>query len=59
MSRSYTLSHGGGQGRSTRLRTVIVRPGKPNAAASSFLSGTICLPASSEEIIRSCLAADQ
>src|SRR3546814_15164330 len=26
-------------GRSARLPTVIVRPGKPNAAASSFVSG--------------------
>ena len=33
MSRSFTSSHGGGRGRSTRLVTVTVRPGKPNAAA--------------------------
>lgn len=32
------------RGRSTRLMTVSVRPGKPNAAASSFLSGMIREP---------------
>jgi D-erythronate 2-dehydrogenase len=31
-------------GRSTRLMTVAVRPGKPNAAASSFVSGVIREP---------------
>jgi len=31
-------------GRSARLPTVIVRPGKPNAAASSFVSGVIREP---------------
>jgi D-erythronate 2-dehydrogenase len=32
------------RGRSVRLMTVSVRPGKPNAAASSFLSGIIREP---------------
>lgn len=32
------------QGRTVRLMTVAVRPGKPNAAASSFLSGMIREP---------------
>jgi nucleoside-diphosphate-sugar epimerase len=32
------------RGRSVRLMTVVVRPGKPNAAASSFLSGIIREP---------------
>lgn len=32
------------QGRSVRLMTVSVRPGKPNAAASSFLSGILREP---------------
>jgi D-erythronate 2-dehydrogenase len=32
------------RGRSVRLMTVAVRPGKPNAAASSFLSGIIREP---------------
>ncbi len=32
------------QGRSTRLMTVSVRPGKPNGAASSFFSGMIREP---------------
>ena len=32
------------QGRSVRLMTVSVRPGKPNAAASSFLSGMLREP---------------
>ena len=32
------------RGRSVRLMTVTVRPGKPNAAASSFLSGIIREP---------------
>ncbi len=35
---------GFGRGRSTRLMTVSVRPGKPNAAASSFMSGIIREP---------------
>jgi nucleoside-diphosphate-sugar epimerase len=34
------------RGRSVRLMTVSVRPGKPNAAASSFLSGIIREPLS-------------
>jgi nucleoside-diphosphate-sugar epimerase len=36
------------RGRSVRLMTVSVRPGKPNAAASSFLSGIIREPLSGE-----------
>jgi D-erythronate 2-dehydrogenase len=32
------------RGRSVRLMTVVVRPGKPNAAASGFLSGIIREP---------------
>src|SRR6202040_1216745 len=32
------------RGRSVRLATVAVRPGKPNAAASSFVSGIIREP---------------
>ena len=32
------------RGRSVRLMTVAVRPGKPNAAASSFMSGIIREP---------------
>lgn len=32
------------RGRPVRLMTVAVRPGKPNAAASSFVSGIICEP---------------
>src|SRR5262245_27286512 len=36
------------RGRSVRLMTVSVRPGKPNAAASSFLSGIIREPLNGE-----------
>ncbi len=36
-------------GRSVRLPTVVVRPGKPNAAASSFASGIIREPLAGEE----------
>jgi D-erythronate 2-dehydrogenase len=36
------------RGRSVRLMTVAVRPGKPNAAASSFLSGIIREPLAGE-----------
>ena len=36
-------------GRSARLATVVVRPGKPNAAASSFCSGVIREPLHGEE----------
>ncbi|HWD01362.1 MAG TPA: D-erythronate dehydrogenase [Amycolatopsis sp.] len=36
------------RGRSVRLMTVTVRPGKPNAAASSFLSGIIREPLAGE-----------
>jgi nucleoside-diphosphate-sugar epimerase len=36
------------RGRSTRLMTVSVRPGKPNGAASSFLSGMIREPLAGE-----------
>jgi len=32
------------QGRSVRLMTVSVRPGRPNGAASSFLSGMLREP---------------
>src|SRR3546814_5865785 len=35
-------------GRSARLPTVIVRPGKPNAAASSFVSGLFREPLNGE-----------
>lgn len=38
-------------GRSARLMTVTVRPGKPNAAASSFFSGIIREPLAGEEAI--------
>jgi len=45
------------QGRSVRLMTVSVRPGKPNGAASSFLSGMLREPLAGE---RACVpvAAD-
>ena len=36
-------------GRSVRLPTVVVRPGKPNAAASSFASGIIREPLAGED----------
>jgi nucleoside-diphosphate-sugar epimerase len=36
------------RGRSVRLMTVTVRPGKPNAAASSFISGMIREPLNGE-----------
>ena len=36
-------------GRAVRLPTVVVRPGKPNAAASSFASGIIREPLAGEE----------
>ena len=38
-------------GRSARLPTVIVRPGKPNAAASSFASGVIREPLAGVECL--------
>ena len=38
-------------GRSARLMTVTVRPGRPNAAASSFFSGIIREPLAGEESI--------
>jgi D-erythronate 2-dehydrogenase len=38
-------------GRSTRLMTVTVRPGKPNAAASGFLSGIIREPLNGQKAI--------
>jgi nucleoside-diphosphate-sugar epimerase len=38
-------------GRSLRLPTVTVRPGKPNAAASSFASGIIREPVNGEESV--------
>ncbi|GAB3561490.1 SDR family oxidoreductase [Amycolatopsis endophytica] len=39
------------RGRSVRLMTVSVRPGKPNAAASSFLSGIIREPLAGERAV--------
>ncbi len=39
------------RGRSVRLMTVSVRPGRPNAAASSFLSGIIREPLAGERAI--------
>ncbi|EMB6252918.1 D-erythronate dehydrogenase [Serratia marcescens] len=36
-------------GRSLRMPTIVVRPGKPNAAASSFASGIIREPLNGEE----------
>ena len=39
------------KGRSVRLMTVSVRPGKPNAAASSFLSGIIREPLADERSV--------
>src|SRR5262249_39002093 len=38
-------------GRSLRLPTITVRPGRPNAAASSFASGIIREPLNGEEAI--------
>ena len=38
-------------GRSARLMTVSVRPGKPNAAASSFLSGIIREPLAGQDAV--------
>ena len=38
-------------GRSVRLPTIVVRPGKPNAAASSFASGIIREPLAGEEAV--------
>jgi len=38
-------------GHSVRLPTIVVRPGKPNAAASSFASGIIREPLAGEEAI--------
>jgi len=38
-------------GRTARLPTVIIRPGKPNAAASSFASGVMREPLNGEECI--------
>jgi D-erythronate 2-dehydrogenase len=39
------------RGRSVRLMTVSVRPGKPNAAASSFLSGIIREPLAGQRAV--------
>lgn len=39
------------RGRSVRLMTVTVRPGRPNAAASSFVSGIIREPLSGERAV--------
>jgi D-erythronate 2-dehydrogenase len=39
------------RGRSVRLMTVSVRPGRPNAAASSFLSGIIRAPLAGERAL--------
>jgi nucleoside-diphosphate-sugar epimerase len=38
-------------GRSIRLPTIVVRPGKPNAAASSFFSGIIREPTAGQQAI--------
>ena len=38
-------------GRTARLPTIFIRPGKPNAAASSFCSGVIREPLAGEECI--------
>lgn len=38
-------------GRSARLPTVIIRPGKPNAAASSFVSGVFREPLNGEDFV--------
>lgn len=38
-------------GRAARLPTVIIRPGKPNAAASSFASGVLREPLNGEECV--------
>jgi D-erythronate 2-dehydrogenase len=38
-------------GRTLRLPTVVIRPGKPNAAASSFASGILREPLAAEESI--------
>ncbi|MCL4171172.1 UNVERIFIED_CONTAM: hypothetical protein GTU68_064983, partial [Idotea baltica] len=38
-------------GLSIRLPTICVRPGKPNAAASSFFSGIIREPLNGQEAI--------
>ena len=38
-------------GRNVRLMTVVVRPGRPNGAASSFLSGIIREPVNSQEAV--------
>ena len=43
-------------GRSLRLPTIIVRPGKPNAAASSFASSVLREPLQGQEVI--CPVAD-
>ena len=39
------------RGRSVRLMTVSVRPGKPNAAASSFLSGMVREPLAGQRAV--------
>ena len=39
------------QGRTLRLPTVVIRPGKPNAAASSFASGILREPLAGEKSI--------
>ena len=39
------------RGRSVRLMTVAVRPGRPNAAASSFLSGMVREPLAGERAV--------
>ena len=38
-------------GRCVRLPTIVVRPGKPNAAASSFASGIMREPLAGEEVL--------
>jgi nucleoside-diphosphate-sugar epimerase len=39
------------QGRTLRLATVVIRPGKPNAAASSFASGILREPLAGQESV--------
>jgi D-erythronate 2-dehydrogenase len=45
-------------GRSVRLPTIVVRPGKPNAAASSFASGIIREPLAGVDAVLSGRSAD-
>ncbi len=47
------------RGRTVRLMTVVVRPGRPNAAASGFLSSIIREPLRGESSDLSCRSADR